>query len=132
MNEGVGDATVDVRNLDNGASTSVPTWDAGGYQVPLDPGNYEATARARGRVLGSQRFSIGRANAKADFRLNDAPPPAVQVPTVTPPPSPPVEVRAPVIATVATIAPKTVETLTAAGDDWSTLNINWSNRWRAL
>jgi uncharacterized protein YkwD len=129
LNEGVGDATIDVQNLDNGATARVQTWDAGGYQLPLDPGHYQATARIGGRVLGSQRFSIGRANAKADFRLNDVPPP-VAAPTVPPPAAPRIEPRATVMVEAAT-APTVASQTLAGADDWSTLSINWSNRWKA-
>lgn len=149
MNEGVGDATIDIRNLDNGASTSVQTWDAGGYQTPLDPGNYQVTARSGGRVLGSQRIAIGRANVKADFRLNDAPP--TSPPVVAAPPvvvaAPPVVVAKPAPTPTFRAVPQPTQVTPmvamaqvkaepvvaeAPADDWSSLKINWSNRWKAL
>lgn len=134
MNEGVGDATVEVRNLDNGSTTSVQTWDAGGFQVPLDPGRYQATARLGSRVLGSQRFTIGRANVKADFRLNDAPAAAPAVAFT--PPAPPAAASTPVAddsepVVVAAPTPRAAATVSNPGDGWSSLSINWSNRWRA-
>jgi uncharacterized protein YkwD len=148
-NEGIGNATVEVQNLDNGASTSLPTWDAGGYQIPLDPGTYQATARVGGRTLGSQRFSIGKANVKADFRLNDAPTlfataavappvtPAPQAPAPAPAPAPtpapsiPVPSRPEPVIEAPAVAKASEATLSAVGDDWSSLSINWSNRWKA-
>lgn len=128
MNEGVGDATVEVQNLQNGQTQSIQTWDAGGYQVALDPGSYQATARVGGRVLGTQRFTIGRANVKADFKLDGAP--AAVASLAAPAPTPP----APAPQPQQPETPPTVKAATATaptGDDWSGLAINWSRRWKA-
>ena len=87
MNEGRGDIQVEVRNLaTNKDAGSALTWDSGGYQVPLDPGSYEVTAKRGGQVIRSQRISIGGQNVKVDFNLSQTAPPA-EVPVAVAPPA---------------------------------------------
>ncbi len=107
--EGVGDVTIDVTNS-AGQTQTVPTWDAGGYQVALDPGNYTVTARVGDRVVRSQAVAIGTQNVKVDFNLSDrwvgvvarpvAPAPVVVAPRV--------QIVAPVVVTNPAPAPAAV------------------------
>ncbi|MDX2035710.1 MAG: carboxypeptidase regulatory-like domain-containing protein [Isosphaeraceae bacterium] len=100
--EGRGGITVEARNLADGRVTSTQTWDAGGYQMNLDPGDYQVTASQGDRTIRSRRVSIGSENVKVDFNLNDpweqSTPPAAPAPIAVAAPAPPVEVRIPVQA----------------------------------
>jgi hypothetical protein len=98
--EGRGDVTVEADNTDNSASASVQTWDSGGYQMELDPGHYQVTAKVGDQVVGRQQVDVGSTNVKVDFDLSQpqiapavaiqpAPAPAPAPPAPTPP-SPPV------------------------------------------
>ncbi|MFO0910029.1 MAG: secretion protein [Isosphaeraceae bacterium] len=85
MNEGRGDVDVTAVNIGNGQITSVQSWDAGGYQIPLDPGGYDVTARVNGNVVRSDRVWIGNQNVKVDYNLINPGPSTVPAP-VTPTP----------------------------------------------
>lgn len=95
--EGVGDVSIDVTNS-AGQTQTVQTWDAGGYQIALDPGNYTVTARVGNNVVRSQAVTVGTQNVKVDFNLADSwagvvVAPAAPVPT-------PVVVPVPVVVVV--------------------------------
>ena len=114
--EGVGDVSIDVTNS-AGQTQTVQTWDAGGYQIALDPGNYTVTARAGNTVIRSQAVTIGTQNVKVDFNLSDrwagpviAPPAAVPAPVVV---IVPARIAAPVIVTTPAPAPVVLVTSTA-------------------
>lgn len=97
VGEGAGNVLITATNLTTGQSTSVQTWDAGGYQIPLDPGQYQVTASVNNQVVKSTNVTIGTVNVLHDFVLNnsseDAPAPAPAPAVTTPQPSnPPVEV----------------------------------------
>jgi uncharacterized protein YkwD len=72
IGEGAGNVLITATNLATGATASVPTWDAGGYQMPLDPGRYQVTATVNNRVVKSTTVSIGTVNVQHDFILNDS------------------------------------------------------------
>jgi|SRR5579864_606771 len=101
--EGRGDVTVQAQNLQTGQTSSVQTWDAGGYQIPLDPGQYQVTAKVGSQVVRSQQVSIGTQNVKVDFDLSQpwtgpavaSSPTPPQPQTVTPPAPTPQPARAP-------------------------------------
>jgi uncharacterized protein YkwD len=94
--EGVGNATIQATNLQSGQQATVQSWDAGGYQIPLAPGQYQVTATVNGQVVGNQQVSIGTTNVKVDFNLNQptimpmvTPPAPTPAPAPTPPPATP-------------------------------------------
>jgi len=72
VGEGAGDVLITATNLATGKTASVQTWDAGGYQMPLDPGRYQVNALVNNRVVKSTTVSIGTLNVKHDFILNDS------------------------------------------------------------
>ena len=72
-NEGRGDATISLRNAEPATTQSVQSWDAGMYQVPLDPGTYDVTLEVDGKVLRPETLDMGSANAKIDFNLRSLP-----------------------------------------------------------
>ncbi len=86
--EGVGDVNVQVTNIDNGKSQTVPTWDAGGYQVQVAPGDYKVTAKVGDQVVKSADVVVGSDNQKVDFVLSNpwqgSTPPAPPAPKATP------------------------------------------------
>ena len=86
MNEGQGGVEVDATNLSTGATSTTQTWDSGGYQMPLNPGQYQVQVKLNGTVLSSQQVSIQNQNIEVDYNLtalSKAPQVAAQV--VTPP-----------------------------------------------
>jgi len=73
MNEGQGNVVIQAKNVGTGETKTVQTWDAGGYQIPLDPGTYDVTAKVNGSVIRSDRVSISDQNVKVDYNLTNAP-----------------------------------------------------------
>jgi uncharacterized protein YkwD len=106
--EGVKDVTVRVTKNGSNQPIDVQTADAGGYQVLLDPGDYQVQFLRSGQVLDTQSFSIDAtnpSNVKRDLFVSaNAPvsptpppvepptPPVVVPPVDTNPPTPPVVV----------------------------------------
>jgi Ca2+-binding RTX toxin-like protein len=89
--EGVKDVTVRVTKNGSNQPIDVQTADAGGYQLQLDPGNYQLQFLRGGQVLDTQSFSIDATNpinVKRDL-LVGATAPVTPPPVV--PPTPPVE-----------------------------------------
>ena len=72
IGEGAGNVLITATNLATGQSTSVQTWDAGGYQIPLDPGQYRVTASVNNQVVKATNVTINTVNVYHDFVLNDA------------------------------------------------------------
>jgi uncharacterized protein YkwD len=68
--EGVGGVVIDIKNLATDSPDSVETWDQGGYQVELEPGSYQVSARVGDRVVRSQQVNIGTQNVKVDYNLS--------------------------------------------------------------
>jgi len=81
--EGEGNVTVQATNESTGETTSVQTWDSGGYQMALDPGTYKVTAVVGNQVVRSQDVTIGTQNVEVDYNLSD-PWQGGSVPAVTP------------------------------------------------
>lgn len=93
MNEGQGNVQIDAVNVQTGQTTSASSWDAGGgYQMQLDPGAYNVTARVGNRTVRSDRVYIGDQNVKVDYNLTNPGPSTV--PVSTPAPVAPVVLRA--------------------------------------
>ena len=66
--EGEGGVTIEAENLATGQTYSARTWEAGGYQIPVDPGaTYRVTETSGGKVLESREVSVSRVNVKVDF-----------------------------------------------------------------
>ena len=78
--DGLGNVTVTATNQQTGQSTSVQTWDAGGYQIRLSSGTYNIQAMMNGQVVGNQQVTVGSENVQADFVVNN-PPQAQSTPT---------------------------------------------------
>jgi uncharacterized protein YkwD len=144
--EGRGGAEIDATNESTGQTTVTNSMDAGGYQVPLDPGTYRVTAKVAGQVYGSREVSIGNDNVKVDFILGapiPAPPPVVVTPPpapVTPPPAPappppPAPVTPPPAAPTAQAPTVVIPTIQAASSQSSidsalkNFDLNWVQSW---
>lgn len=69
--EGRGDVSITVKNVASGQVSSLGSWDAGGYQVAVDPGRYEVTARVGNKVVNRQTVDVNKANVKVDFNLSN-------------------------------------------------------------
>jgi hypothetical protein len=133
LNEGAGNAAIDVTNVQTGETKSVTTWASGGYQLELDPGTYTVSARVGGRSLGARTVTLGDQNVKVDFTLKSqaAAPAAVAAKPA------PVRPQAQTPKPVAPEAPKKVSTETVDSalqdNDWafSASSINWYSSWGA-
>jgi uncharacterized protein YkwD len=68
---GVGNVQVQALNVNTGATTSIQSWDAGGYQMALDPGTYKITAIDNGQVVQTEQINISNQNVEVDFDLSD-------------------------------------------------------------
>jgi uncharacterized protein YkwD len=82
--EGLGGVHIEAKNLATGQVSGTDTWDAGGYELALNPGTYQVNAKIGGQVVQSQQVSIGTQNVEVDFNLNNPPPPP-PAPVVAPP-----------------------------------------------
>ena len=90
--QGQSGINIEAKNLSTGQVTSAQTWDAGGYQMNLDSGNYQVTAKQGSRVIHSQQVNIGSDNVKVDFDLSN--PWDASAPVT----APPVQIRAAAVA----------------------------------
>ncbi len=70
MGEGQGNVQIDATNLATGQTQSVQSWDNGGYQLPLDPGQYKVVAHVGDRIFRTDYISMGTQNMKVDYNLN--------------------------------------------------------------
>jgi uncharacterized protein YkwD len=70
--EGVGSVQVTAVNLSTGQVSSTQTWDSGGYELGLDPGNYQLIASQNGQVISSQSITISNVNVEQDFNMTNA------------------------------------------------------------
>jgi len=73
VGEGRGDVTVQAKDLATGATRDVETWDAGGYQIELNPGRYRVTAKVGGQTFRTRDVEVGTRNVKFDVFTSDAP-----------------------------------------------------------
>ena len=69
--EGVGNVRIDAVNLNDGSTASTTTWDSGGYELPLAPGNYKITASQNNVVIQDVNVTIGTVNVQQDFVLSN-------------------------------------------------------------
>jgi len=99
LGSGVGGVEVDATNNATGALKSTTTWDAGGYQIPLTPGNYTIAAKVNGQTVQSNQITVNNQNVEVDANLTNLPAPA-------PAPAPAVVAPAPVVQVApAVVAP---------------------------
>jgi uncharacterized protein YkwD len=71
IGEGKGGVQIDATNLATGQTTSTQTWDAGGYQIALSPGQYQVTSSLNGTVVQTVTVTIGTQNVQQDFLLSN-------------------------------------------------------------
>ena len=90
---------IDIKNLATNSPDSVETWDQGGYQIELEPGSYQVSARVGDKVVRSERVDIGTQNVKVDYNLSrpwsgeTVAKSAAKAPTPAPAPAPKVEAK---------------------------------------
>jgi uncharacterized protein YkwD len=94
--EGQGGVQIDAVNLQTGAVSSTQTWDSGGYELPLAPGQYRLIASLNNTVIQSSNITVNNVNIEQDFILTNtqqggtlaaaiaAAQPAVAPPVLTP------------------------------------------------
>jgi uncharacterized protein YkwD len=70
--EGQGGVQIDAVNLQTGAVTSTQTWDSGGYELPLDPGQYQIIASLNDQVIETVNVTVGSVNIEQDFTLTNS------------------------------------------------------------
>ncbi len=89
IGEGVGDLTLEITG--NGATTTVETADAGGYQVELKPGSYKVKVSKNGQELQTREIKINSKNVKYDVVTSElsTPTPAPKPKAATPTPNKP-------------------------------------------
>ena len=103
--EGQGGVQIDAVNLKSGAVSSTQTWDSGGYELALAPGQYRIIASLNNTVLQTSTVTVNNLNIEQDFILTNpsqggtrAAAIAAAQPPVAPPVAPPL--APPVIAPV--------------------------------
>ena len=70
--EGQGGLQIDAVNLQTGQVTSTQTWDSGGYELSLPPGQYQIIASLNDRVFQTSNVTVGNVNIEQDFVLTNA------------------------------------------------------------
>ena len=107
--EGRGDVSIVIEDLNGRNTRSLATWNSGGYQAEVDPGTYRVQAVAAGKKVGSQVVQVGSTNVKVDFKLGQDAATVTTAPTraITTAPAPVRTVSQP----VATPAPRVVPTV---------------------
>ena len=105
--EGVGNVQITAVNTQTGQVSSTQTWASGGYELALNPGQYQLIASVNNQVIASRTISISNVNVEQDFVMSNAPvggslqnaisaaqpnntpaPTPTPTPTVTTPPAP--------------------------------------------
>jgi uncharacterized protein YkwD len=141
--EGQGNVNISATNLANGQTTNVQTWNSGGYQMSLNPGQYQVTASVGNQVVRSQTVNIGTDNVEVDFNLSQpwqgtAPAPAIRAaalavqaaqPTPAPAPAPTPQPQPVVIPTVTIQQPTVTSTPTPPANPLSNFNPSWITNW---
>jgi uncharacterized protein YkwD len=69
--EGQGGVQIDAVNLQTGAVSSTQTWDSGGYELPLAPGQYRLIASLNNNVIQSSNITVNNVNIEQDFILTN-------------------------------------------------------------
>jgi hypothetical protein len=121
--EGQGAVQVDAVNLKTGAVASTQTWDSGGYELALAPGQYRIIASLNDKVIQTSTVAVNNLNIEQDFILTntwqggtrEAAIAAAQ-PQVTPPVTAPVStpIKAPVTFQPAVVSTPTTPSLTSS------------------
>ena len=104
--EGQAGVTIHALNLTTGRDYSTPSWNSGGYQIPVAPdAYYKVTATRSGQVLKSEQIYVGKVNEKADFILDSSATAAPTPPPAAPNPPPAATNPPPVAPTPPPAAP---------------------------
>jgi hypothetical protein len=117
--EGSGGVTVQITKRESGETREVQTWSTGGYQLPVERGNYTVEAKVSGRATDVQNVTVTRENVKVDFQLGKTVPvsslarssvvtpvkPVRTTTSSTPTPAPTVPTRRPRAVAAETIRP---------------------------
>jgi uncharacterized protein YkwD len=69
--EGQGNLQIDAVNLKTGQVTSTTTWDSGGYELSLAPGQYRLIASLNDQVFQASNVTVGTVNVEQDFVLSN-------------------------------------------------------------
>jgi hypothetical protein len=69
--EGQGGIQIDAVNTQTGAVSSTQTWSAGGYELPLAPGQYLVIASLNDQVIQTANITINNVNVEQDFILSN-------------------------------------------------------------
>jgi uncharacterized protein YkwD len=70
--EGQGGVQIDAVNLQTGAVSSTQTWNSGGYELALAPGQYRLIASLNNQVIQSSNVTVNNLNIEQDFVLTNA------------------------------------------------------------
>jgi hypothetical protein len=70
--EGQGGLQIDAVNLQTGQVSSTQTWDSGGYELSLAPGQYRIIASLNDQVFQTTNVSVGNVNIEQDFVLTNS------------------------------------------------------------
>jgi uncharacterized protein YkwD len=70
--EGQGGLQIDAVNLQTGAVSSTQTWDSGGYELALAPGQYRIIASLNDQVFQTTNVTVGNVNIEQDFVLTNS------------------------------------------------------------
>jgi uncharacterized protein YkwD len=141
--EGQGNVQIDAVNLKTGAVSSTQTWDSGGYELPLAPGQYRIIASLNDQVIQTATITVNNLNVEQDFILTNtwqrgtresaiAAAQPVVAPIVTTPSTPPSPARGALEAltsTQPTLAPTSSSSapsslLSLFTNSWSAWNAN--------
>jgi uncharacterized protein YkwD len=69
--EGQGNVQIDAVNLATGQVSSTQTWDSGGYELSLAPGQYRLVASVNDQVIKTVNLTMGSVNIEQDVILSD-------------------------------------------------------------
>ena len=69
--EGQGGVQIDAVNLQTGAVSSTQTWDSGGYELALAPGQYRVIASLNGTVFQASNVTVNNLNIEQDFVMTN-------------------------------------------------------------
>ena len=70
--EGQGGLQIDAVNLQTGQVASTQTWDSGGYELSLAPGQYQIIASLNDQVFQTTNVTVGNVNIEQDFVLTNS------------------------------------------------------------
>jgi uncharacterized protein YkwD len=141
VGEGVGNVQITAVNTKTGQVSSTQTWASGGYELPLNPGQYQLIASVNNQVIASRTISISNVNVEQDFITSNAPVggslqgaisaaqpyTAPATPTVTTPVAPIHSIAAPAAPQPVSVQPVQYSPIVSTP---SPISWNWSN-WTA-